>query len=382
MRSSGQFEELELDPVGIESLQIAVGAVEILDPEAEMDDTDIAVATIEEPRFGSVCGGGARNPTRGRRPPPWETLRVRLDLDAVASFVALAESQHFGRAAPQLNVSVSALSKRIQRLEAALGVPLIERSSAGYGALTPAGRRFLEVAPALLDTADAARSAAAGESSSTLRVAIPDGVGVVAPLLPAALATLGLALRHTHPGVGVAAVPTPFARLTPDLVAGDSDIVLTFGASPLAEVVSTRLSPILRVGLVGANHPLARHRSMDVEDFARYPMIFSPELPDEYMLPFILADVRPVADAKLIPIAAENTAHVAHRILQGREVTVVPLALTANLGPELHRISLRRVPPTWYVAQRRADDDRAAVRTAVELMAAFTRSITDAAAVS
>ena len=42
---------------------------------------------------------------------------------------------------------------------------------------------------------------AKGDPVSTLHVAIPDGVGVVAPLLPAALGTLELALRHAYPSV-------------------------------------------------------------------------------------------------------------------------------------------------------------------------------------
>ncbi len=155
-----------------------------------------------------------------------------LDLTAVESFIAVTDQRHFGRAAQTLGVSVSALTKRIQRLELVLGVPLIDRDSGGFAGLTAAGRRFVEVAPQLIHTAQAARFAAAGTSVSTLRLSVPAGVGVVAPLLPAALATLELALRHAHPGVAVESVPTPFDRLTRDLVAGDVDVVLTFGQRP------------------------------------------------------------------------------------------------------------------------------------------------------
>ena len=73
-----------------------------------------------------------------------------LDLTAVESFIAVTESRHFGRAADKLGISASALTKRIKRLEAAVGVPLIERDTAGYAGLTPAGRRFVQFAPQLL----------------------------------------------------------------------------------------------------------------------------------------------------------------------------------------------------------------------------------------
>jgi DNA-binding transcriptional LysR family regulator len=302
-----------------------------------------------------------------------------LDLGAVQSFVAVTAHRHFGRAAAELAISVSAVTKRIQRLETDLGVPLIERDSGGFLGLTPAGRRFVQVAPELLRAVQTARFAAAGEPETTLRLAVPAGVGVVAPLLPAALATLELALRHTHPAVAVQSAPTPFPRLTPDLLSSTVDLVLTFGASAERRVESTQLSQIYRVGLISAHHPLARRHSVPVEEFARLPMLLSPELPDDYMLPFVLADVRPLSEATLVPIDASNTAHVAQRILLGREVTVVPVALTANLPPELKRIGLIGIPPSYYYAQHRRDDLRPELRTAIELMADFTDSISRAA---
>ncbi|MEO5852399.1 MAG: LysR family transcriptional regulator [Nocardioides sp.] len=51
---------------------------------------------------------------------------MNLDLTAVESVIA-----------------ASASTRRIQRLEAAVGVPLIERDTGGLVGLTPAGRRFL-----------------------------------------------------------------------------------------------------------------------------------------------------------------------------------------------------------------------------------------------
>ncbi len=302
-----------------------------------------------------------------------------LDLTAVESFIAVTAQRHFGRAAERLGVSVSALTKRIQRLEATLGVPLIERDSGGFTGLTPAGRRFVQFAPQLLHVAHAAKLAAANDAITILRLAVPAGVGVVAPLLPAALDTLELALRHAHSGVTIKSVPTAFPNLTGDLLDGTVDVVLTFGASASPEITSTRLSEIHRIGLVSATHPLAHRRTVGVQEFARLPLLYSPALPDEYMRPFVLADVRPLSEATLVPIRAANTAHVAQRILQGREVTVVPLALTANLPPELKRVVLRGVPASWYHAHRRRGDDRPELLTAVDLMADFTESITRAA---
>lgn len=302
-----------------------------------------------------------------------------LDLTAVESFIAVTDLRHFGRAADRLGVSASALTKRIKRLEDTVGVPLIERDTGGYAGLTPAGRRFVQFAPQLLQAAQSAKTAASGVPVETLRLAVPAGVGVVAPLMPQALAALELALQQTHPGVAVESVRTAFSELTPALLAGDVDLVLTFGHSPSPHVISTPLSEIHRVGLVGATHPLAFKRAVDVHDFARLPMIYDPDLPGEYMHPFVLADVRPLEEATLVPIYASNTAHVAQRILRGREVTVVPVALSGNLPPELQRVGLIGVPSSWYHAQRRSGDDRPALLAAIDLMSEFTESITRSA---
>ena len=304
---------------------------------------------------------------------------MTLDLTGVECFVAVARFRHFGEAATHLGVSVSTVTKRLQRLEVALGVPLVVRDSTGFQGLTPAGSRFVQLAPELVRAAQVATDLAVGEPVSTLHVAVPDGVGVVAPLLPAALGTLEIALRHSRPGVAVLAVPTPFARLTESLVWGEVDAVLTFGPSAHPEVESTRLSSLHRVGLVGATHPFARRGSVPATEFAEQPMLYTPGLPDHYMHPFILADVRPLDGARLVPISATTTAHVAQRILVGREVTTVPIALTANLPPELHRVLLRGLPDSWYFAHHRAADTRPELHTALGLMGDFTASINRAA---
>jgi DNA-binding transcriptional LysR family regulator len=302
-----------------------------------------------------------------------------LDLQAVATFLVVVERRHFGHAANDLGISVSAVTKRIQRLEASLGVPLVERDSGGFAGLTPAGWRFVQFAPQIVQATQTARLAAVGQAKLALRVAVPAGVEVVAPLMPAALATLELALSHTHPGVTVALVPTPFAQLTPDLIADNVDVVLTFGPSADPSVTSTRLGPLHRVGLVGAKHPFAYRRRVDAREFARQPMVYAPGLPDEYMNPFVLADVRPLDEARLVPVDASNTAHVAQRVLEGREVTVIPAALSANLPRELKRVELDGVPTCWYYAHRRADDVRPELLTMIDLLVALTESITRAA---
>ncbi|MFD7644151.1 LysR family transcriptional regulator [Kitasatospora sp. NPDC059795] len=64
------------------------------------------------------------------------------DLGQLRAFVAVADQQHFGRAARQLGISQQALSKRVARLEDGLGVRLLDRGPAAVR-LTEAGERLL-----------------------------------------------------------------------------------------------------------------------------------------------------------------------------------------------------------------------------------------------
>ncbi|MDG4826806.1 LysR family transcriptional regulator [Asanoa sp. WMMD1127] len=77
---------------------------------------------------------------------------MELDLAQVRAFIAVARQLHFGRASSELFLTQQALSKRIQRLEAALGEQLLLRQHQRVQ-LTPAGERFLPHAQTLLDAA-------------------------------------------------------------------------------------------------------------------------------------------------------------------------------------------------------------------------------------
>jgi DNA-binding transcriptional LysR family regulator len=82
-------------------------------------------------------------------------------------FVALAEEQHFGRAAVYLKISPPTLTNQIQKLESRLGAKLVERRGNTHVELTESGRRFLERARNVLREAAEAetvtKQAARGE---------------------------------------------------------------------------------------------------------------------------------------------------------------------------------------------------------------------------
>lgn len=93
---------------------------------------------------------------------------MSLELNAVAAFLAVAETHSFRRASERLGVTRSAVSQSIRRMEDSLGVALFLRTTRSVS-LTEAGDRlFARLAPALAEV-----GAALGEAGD--RDAAPSG---------------------------------------------------------------------------------------------------------------------------------------------------------------------------------------------------------------
>ncbi|RUU50926.1 LysR substrate-binding domain-containing protein [Mesorhizobium sp. M2C.T.Ca.TU.002.02.1.1] len=111
-----------------------------------------------------------------------------LDLRQIRYFVAVAEAGNVGRAAEQLHISQSPLSRQIMQLEEQLGVALFERAKQRVH-LNAEGRAFLAEARALLANAarleELGRNLASGATGS-LAIGYVEGAvhsGLVAAML-------------------------------------------------------------------------------------------------------------------------------------------------------------------------------------------------------
>ena len=96
---------------------------------------------------------------------------ARMEIRHLRYFVAVAEEQHFSRAAHRVGIEQSPLSRAIRALERDIGVNLLERSTKG-SKMTPAGQIMLHHARSIIEFADGARReirAAAGVRAETPR---------------------------------------------------------------------------------------------------------------------------------------------------------------------------------------------------------------------
>ena len=82
-------------------------------------------------------------------------MAINFDLNDLQAFRAVVEQGSFRKAADTVRLSQPALSRRIEKLEDALGVKLFERTTRKVS-LTQAGRGFMPSVERLLDDLDVA----------------------------------------------------------------------------------------------------------------------------------------------------------------------------------------------------------------------------------
>jgi DNA-binding transcriptional LysR family regulator len=182
-------------------------------------------------------------------------------------FVAVAEELHFGRAADRLHIVQPAVSQQVRRLEAALGIALLDRSTR-HVTLTLAGQRFLPEARAVLTAVQNARQSVAdlvAGSAMTLRLGTSTGLGA---RLPRVLAEL----RARVPGQAVELVSLPTHERLTQTADGGLDAALVRG---IVSHPGLRLQPVwedLLVAAVPAAHPLARRPRVALSQLAALPL--------------------------------------------------------------------------------------------------------------
>ena len=167
------------------------------------------------------------------------------------AFVAVVERASFARAADHLGLSASALSQIIRKLEARLGVLLLNRTTRSV-APTEAGSRLHErIAPIMveMDAAVADAAAAKGRTAGTLRI---NTLGIAAKTIIAP--RLG-AFHRAHPEVVLDIVIDDGLS---DIVAGGFDAGIRVGERLEKDVIAVRLTPDVKMLAVASPDYLAK----------------------------------------------------------------------------------------------------------------------------
>jgi DNA-binding transcriptional LysR family regulator len=202
-------------------------------------------------------------------------LAVPLDVRAAEVFVAVAEELHFGRAAGRVHMTQPAVSRHITRLEASLGVMLLQRTNR-HVELTPEGEVFLGGARDVI--------AAARRAVETAQLAARGAVGELrvgsAGLLPNELALRVVrAFRRRYLDVDV--LLSQFSHQTRPLAGLDRrQTDVAFVRAPV--LAGMRFAPLIdepRVAVLGAAHPLAKRQQLTLAALSREPVVTSAAWP-------------------------------------------------------------------------------------------------------
>lgn len=261
-----------------------------------------------------------------------------------------AETGSFMRAATLLCVTPAAVSRAVQRLEARVGVTLLERNARGVS-LTASGRAYLNwIQPALSVLEDAAVTSFQGSTQPTLRISAPPTLSVrwLLPRLPA--------FQAEHPKLKLT-----FQRydLHEDFLRDDVDCWLyTRQSSTSRWPRHIHATYIVGREIVLICHPAQAHHIRTPADLLRLPLLYQSRYPDNWALWLRKAGV----EFKDLPLQTGFDSGLVEAVIAGMGVAVVPRCLVER-ELEFQRV-ISPIPITastgrgYYFCTPRASHDR------------------------
>jgi DNA-binding transcriptional LysR family regulator len=272
-------------------------------------------------------------------PPDWTTLRILL---------AAIECGSVTRASERCGIAVSAAAKRIQDMEAELGVRLLDRTARGVTP-TAAGELVAQHARTMFDF-----GARLGED---LRAVAEGGLGSVrlnATLSVIAGHPLAQALAAfvtAHPGVSIELREITSLLILQNLVEGRADVgIITIGgAIPLGlEARPWRSDQLLVV--MPSQHDLAAHRNLRFTEILEYPLI---EIIEGGAITLLLREAAERLGVRLRQRLRVSTVEAAVRLVaSGHGLTIIPDGVLSIYNPDLRLAGVRLAEP-WAQRQLR-----------------------------
>jgi DNA-binding transcriptional LysR family regulator len=290
---------------------------------------------------------------------------LRLTLDQMRIFVAVAEHEHVTRAAKSLNLAQSAASAAVAALELHYRTKLFHRVGRGI-VLTEAGRVFLAEAKSVLARAEAAEQAMAelgGLKRGTLHVQASQTIAGY--WLPRHLA----AFRRAHPDIDVQLSIGNTAQVAAAVRDGIADLGFAEGIVEDSQISAETVAGDSMVLVVGPEHAWAARRRVAPAEFSE----------TEWVLREKGSGTRSVFEAALrqagfppenLRIAMELPSNDAVRaaVEAGMGATVISVSVAAPSIETglLHRVNFELPDRAYYVLRHR---ERYQTRAAEALMA-------------
>lgn len=185
--------------------------------------------------------------------------RVHYDIHDVRALCEVDRAGSFGDAAQALSITTSALSRRIAKLEEAIGGLLVRRTTRAVG-LTPLGRRLIARAEPLIQALDeclneSARMAKGMEGQLAIGCVSSMAFGLIAPAVAE--------FRRRHPNLRLSMKDATGVEITNSVLQHELALGITStlgGRHPDLHVERIAGDPFVLV--LPKDHPLSKRRSL------------------------------------------------------------------------------------------------------------------------
>lgn len=285
--------------------------------------------------------------------------------------LALARAGTTVRAAAELHLTQSAVSRGLQLAEEKLGRSIFRRTARGL-VPTDVGQRLLAGAPALLAQWVELEARAVEPASPPLHVRLACECYTAYRWLPSTLA----ALPQNAQGLAVTLAVEHSKSPVPALLAGTLDVALLTTSKARAPLVDRALFSDEIVFVVARSHPLANKAAVTRADLADYPLIASTQTPKpeaEWFNRAVFGRKHVSLTYLRLPLteAIVDAARAGMGIAVLSEWIASPYLASADLVAK--RLAGRPVRRPWRIAFRR-DASEAALRLAAVLENAAPRA--------
>jgi DNA-binding transcriptional LysR family regulator len=261
---------------------------------------------------------------------------MRIDFLGLEAFLAIAERGSFQRAASQLNLSQTALSHRMRKLEDDLGVKLLTRTTRQV-ALTPAGQELLPKAKRMIeDIAVSYEQLRRQGRERQERLAIGCLPTIATYYLPRILK----ALSAKFPDVTVRVYDNSASEIAELVQNRDAEFGITVISANRWDL---EFKPLLKepyVLLCPADHPLAGRASVNWSEFEGLPLVrISPQTANRAIIDEALGSRREFMQWRF---EVQHVATAVSLVVERVALTVVPrLAIDAAGQPGLKALPIR-----------------------------------------
>ncbi len=256
--------------------------------------------------------------------------------------VALDRFRHFAAAAVDSNVTQPTLSKQIQRLEEELGVIIFDRSKQPV-LPTERGTRIIAQARIILEELNTLKSIATDDSqvlSGELRV------GVLQTLAPYLLPLFLNAFSEAHPGLQIVVNELNMAQILSQLRSDQLDAGIVIAPTGASGFYETEVFNEPFVVYVSANHPLAAHSTIRVDQLNEGPLIISQEIAASFnALPEFKTLQQSFRDSINLNYENGSIETIRRFIETGGGATLLPELATLYMGPRRLEFVRHFAPP-------------------------------------